>query len=90
MGDDLGSAADVLAVTRAQGCAAVHLRVRALGIGGRTLCDMPTRLRPPTRLFQQAGCAECARLAVEAGIGYVREGPQVWVNLRRMAARPSA
>ena len=67
----------------------VHLRVRALGMDARTLCDIPTRLRPPSRLFQQAGCPSCARLAVEAGIEIVREGPQVWVNLRRVASRPA-
>jgi hypothetical protein len=74
---------DVLAVTRAEGCAKVHLRMRALGAEARTLCNMPTRLRPPARLFHQAGCAECARVAVAAGIDYVRERPQAWVNLRR-------
>ena len=52
----------------------VHLRMCTAGASARTLCDAPIRLRPPTRLFQQAGCPECARLAVAAGIGYVREG----------------
>ncbi|MDX6327220.1 MAG: hypothetical protein QOK15_3574 [Nocardioidaceae bacterium] len=90
MGDDPDGAADLLMVTRAQGCAMVHLRVRALGVSAHTLCDVPTRQRPPSRLFQQSGCPECARVAVAAGIGFVREGPQVWVNLRRLASRPPA
>jgi hypothetical protein len=81
--------ADLLAVTRAQGCAMVHLRMQALGTEARTLCDKPTRLRPPSRLFQQSGCAECARLAVAAGIDYVRERPQIWVNLRRAVGNPA-
>lgn len=87
MGDDLGPPADVLAVTRAQGCALVHLKMRAIGDAARTLCDVPVRLRPPSRLFQQTGCAECARVAVDAGFEYVREKPHVWVNLRRVLAR---
>jgi hypothetical protein len=63
--------------------------MRDLGGGARTLCDKPTRLRPPTRLFQQSGCPACARVAVAAGIEYVRERPQVWVNLRRTLSEPS-
>lgn len=90
MGDVLGAAADLLAVTRAEGCALVHLRVRALGGSARTLCDVPAGFLPPALLFQQAGCPACARLAVDAGIESVREGPQVWVNLRRVAARAGA
>jgi hypothetical protein len=87
MADDPGSLADMLTVTRAPGCALVHLRMRALCVEGRTLCDVPTQPCPPTRLFQRAGCPRCARLAVAAGFETVREGPQAWVNLRRVAAR---
>jgi hypothetical protein len=88
--DGGGDEDDVLMVTRAQGCSKVHLRVRALGPDAHTLCDLPTRLWPPTRLLQEAGCAECARIAVAAGLHYVRESPQVWVNLSRMAGGASS
>jgi hypothetical protein len=51
-----------------------------------TLCGRPVSSSSPTTSFLTSGCPGCARRAVAAGIGGVRESQQVVVNLTRFLA----
>jgi hypothetical protein len=80
---------DVLKVSCVQGDASMHLarRHKPLTTESRTLCGLATQAGAPTRPYLSAGCVECSRAALDAGIEVVRDTSSAFVSLRRVALR---
>jgi hypothetical protein len=77
-------------IVTAAGSDQVHLAVVRDGATPElTLCGAQVLPAVPSRHFQEAGCAPCAKLSIDQGIDCAKETAQVMVNLRRFYDRTS-
>ena len=77
-------------IVTAAGSELVHLAVVRGGVSPElTLCGRQVLPVAPTRHFQEAGCAPCAKASLDQGIDCAQETAQVMVNLRRFYDRSS-